>query len=112
MPETELSRILRYVEIFMVKSFRIGSAIQDSKLNLPLTSAKALVERNIQIEKTFRQACPEVVMASDAGEKSFLLLIHILANLKLFKEAMLAIADCLVSTAPTAGVIINTFSII
>jgi NAD kinase len=53
--------------------------------------------------KTFHQTCPEVIFRNNPGEKSFLLLIYVLSDMKLFKEAMLTIADCLVSTTPTGS---------
>jgi hypothetical protein len=46
------------------------------------------------MEKKFRALC---------AERSFSLLVYILTEIKLFREAMLAIADCLVSTTPTTG---------
>ena len=81
----------------------MAAGVQYSKLDLPRGIAKDFLQRNIQMEKKFHQFYPEVIFKSNPAEKTYLLLIYVLSDMKLFKEAMLTLADCLVSTTPTSG---------
>ena len=92
------------IVIFLqLKSYCVAAGVQYSKLDLPKEIARDFLQRNILMEKKFHQFCPEVIFKNNPAEKSFLLMVYVLSDLKLFKEAMLTLADCLVSTTPTSG---------
>ena len=107
-PETEVSKFSSQVEVFLLKSSSVAAAVYNSKLDtLTKKVAISFLERNVQIEKKFHQVCPEVALKNNPGERTFQMMIYVLTDSKRFKEAMMTIADCLVSTTPASGLEIS-----
>ena len=107
-PDPAFSRIATQLELFIIKSYSVAAAINSGK-ELPNTTARDLLQRNIQMDKKFHQICPEVTFKSAKAETVYALLFYVLVDLKEFKEAMLTMADCLVSTSPTDGKYLTIF---
>ena len=107
-PDPAFSRISTQLELFIIKSYSVAAAINSGK-ELPNTTARDLLQRNIQMDKKFHQICPEVTFKSAKAETVYALLFYVLVDLKEFKEAMLTMADCLVSTSPTDGKYLTIF---
>jgi hypothetical protein len=101
-PCPAFSRIATQFEIFIIKSY-VAAVAMNCDIDLPNKTARDFLQRNVQIEKKFHQNCPEVMFKSAKVEMVYGLLFFVLVDLKEFREAMLTIADCLVSTSPSAG---------
>ena len=107
-PDPAFSRIATQLELFIIKSYCVAAKINSGK-DLPNTTARDFLQRNLEIDKKFHQICPEVTFKSAKAETVYALLFYVLVDLKEFKEAMLTMADCLVSTSPTEGISYNFF---